>query len=91
MPVGFNQSANSKKTGKKDKEKLTGNSTDLLHILHHVLSGRLQVGQEGDSIRDRLNVVDRQGDSDGMGDSDQVKHSVRRSSQSHRQDLLPRG
>lgn len=65
----------------------TGNSSNLVHILHHVLSGRFEIGEEGDSVGNGLEIVDRQLDTDGMSDGDQMQDGVGRSTQNHRQNL----
>ena len=70
-----------------DDCRLTGCSSDPVDILHDVLSTWLEVGKERYSVRDRLEIVDGEGDVDGVGHGDEVKDGVGRSTESHGQDL----
>jgi hypothetical protein len=69
------------------KEKLTGNTTDLVNVFHDILSGRLQVGEERYPVGNGLNIVDREFETDGVSDSDQVKDGVRGSTKDHGENL----
>lgn len=53
-----------------------GGSADALDVGHDVLAGGLEVGEEGDAVRNGLEVVDGQLDPDTVGDGDQVEDGV---------------
>lgn len=66
---------------------LTRDTTNLVHVLHDVLSRGLQVGEEWYPVRNGLNVVDSERESDRVGDRDQVENGVRGAAENHREDL----
>ncbi|KZL80902.1 hypothetical protein CI238_06658, partial [Colletotrichum incanum] len=53
-----------------------GGATDAVHVGHDVLSRGLQVSQEGGAVGDGLEVVDGELDADGVGNSQEMEHSV---------------
>lgn len=57
----------------------------LVDIFHDILAARLQVGNEGCPVGDILEILQGQLDADRVRYSDQVKNSVGRSAQNHRQ------
>jgi hypothetical protein len=65
---------------------LTWNTPDGVDVLHDVLSTGLEVGQEGDPVRDLLEVVNREIDADGTSNGEEVEHGIRGSSKDHGQD-----
>lgn len=55
---------------------LTWDTSNLVDVLHDVLATRLEVSEEGNSIRNGLNILELELDADGMGNGDQVQDSV---------------
>lgn len=69
------------------RSRLTRSTTDPVHVFHDVLSGRLQVGQERNSVGYALEIVNGEVDSDRSCDCDQMKDGVGGSSEGHGDDL----
>ncbi|TKW50631.1 hypothetical protein CTA1_5680 [Colletotrichum tanaceti] len=53
-----------------------GGAADAVHVGHDVLSGGLQIGEEGGAVGDGLEVVDGELDADRVGDGEQVEDGV---------------
>jgi len=51
-------------------------TTNIEQVGHDVLAGRLQVGQEGDPVRDRLEVLNSELHANRIGNGDQVQNGV---------------
>lgn len=66
---------------------LTGDATDLVDVLHDVLAGGLEVGEEGDAVRDGLDVLELELDPDRVRDRDEVQDGVGGPSKGHGKDL----
>jgi len=53
-----------------------GGATDVVEILEDVLARGLEVSKERCAVRDGLEVVNGEGDANGVGDGNQVENSV---------------
>ena len=47
-----------------------------MNVLHHVLAGGLEVGDEGNAVGDGLPVIEGEGDTDGVRHGDEVEHTA---------------
>ncbi len=72
-----------KRTVRKEISKDGWRAADLVQILHHVLSARLQVREKRHTIADGLKVVDRQRNIDRAGHRNQVQNRVGRAAERH--------
>ena len=63
-----------------------GGSTNMMQIFHDVFAAGLEIRDVGDSIADRLKVINREGDIDRTCHGDQVQDRIRRSAGCHNED-----
>lgn len=70
-----------------DQSRLTRCSSNPVDILHDVFTTWLEIGKEGNSVGDRLEVINSEGDADGVGHGDEMENSVGGTAKSHCEDL----
>lgn len=73
--------------GEPDQSLLTRCTSNPVDILHDVFTTWLEIGKEGDSVGNRLEVVNSEGDADGVGHGDEMEDSVGGTTESHCEDL----
>ena len=64
------------------------NASDGVDIFHDVLATWLQIGKQGNAIRNALEIIDGQSDTDGVGDGNKVENDIGGTAQSHGQYLI---
>jgi len=62
-------------------------TANLVNVFHNILATGFDVGKEGDSVRDILEVIDSEFNTDRVGHRDEMQYGIGGTAKDHRENL----
>jgi hypothetical protein len=62
-------------------------TANLVNVFHNIFTAGFDVGKEGDSVRDILEVIDSESNTDRVGHRDEMQYGIGGTTKDHRENL----